>query len=127
MFFLAPYEVIFSFDVGNGPNEVKVQSLTVLNDNQWHYVKAERNIKEASLQVDQIPQKSHAAPLDGHFRLQLNSQLFVGMHSSNRIFSNCHHESLTGEKIKITRKKHSKVSLLKAVCALRLKSSFKIH
>ncbi|XP_042678856.1 contactin-associated protein-like 4 [Centrocercus urophasianus] len=74
----SPYEVIFSFDVGNGPNEVKVQSLTFLNDNQWHYVKAERNIKEASLQVDQIPQKSHAAPPDGHFRLQLNSQLFVG-------------------------------------------------
>eukprot|EP00076_Gallus_gallus_P049548 XP_428089.4 contactin-associated protein-like 4 [Gallus gallus] len=74
----SPYEVIFSFDVGNGPNEVKVQSLTFLNDNQWHYVKAERNIKEASLQVDKIPQKSHAAPPDGHFRLQLNSQLFVG-------------------------------------------------
>uniref|UniRef100_A0A8B9CX69 Contactin associated protein family member 4 n=1 Tax=Anser brachyrhynchus TaxID=132585 RepID=A0A8B9CX69_9AVES len=74
----SPYEVIFSFDVGNGPREVTVQSLTSLNDNQWHYVKAERNIKEASLQVDQLPQKFHAAPPDGHIRLQLNSQLFVG-------------------------------------------------
>ncbi|NWH76307.1 CNTP4 protein, partial [Piaya cayana] len=71
-------EVIFSFDVGNGPSEVTVQSLTSLNDNQWHYVKAERNVKEASLQVDQLPQKSHVAPPDGHIRLQLNSQLFVG-------------------------------------------------
>ena len=108
MFFLAPYEVTFSFDVGNGPNEVKVQSLTFLNDNQWHYVKAERNIKEASLQVDKIPQKSHAAPPDGHFRLQLNSQLFVGMHPFNRIFSNCHHESLTGKKKKVACKNTAK-------------------
>ncbi|KAM6226247.1 contactin-associated protein-like 4 isoform 2-T2 [Spheniscus humboldti] len=74
----SPSEVIFSFDVGNGPSEVTVQSLTSLNDNQWHYVKAERNIKEASLQVDQLPQSSHSAPPDGHIRLQLNSQLFVG-------------------------------------------------
>ncbi|KAM9213684.1 contactin-associated protein-like 4 [Leptosomus discolor] len=74
----SPSEVIFSFDVGNGPSEVTVHSLTSLNDNQWHYVKAERNIKEASLQVDQLPQMSHSAPPDGHIRLQLNSQLFVG-------------------------------------------------
>ncbi|XP_074669083.1 contactin-associated protein-like 4 [Strix aluco] len=74
----SPSEVIFSFDVGNGPSEVIVKSLTSLNDNQWHYVKAERNIKEASLQVDQLPQRSRGAPPDGHTRLQLNSQLFVG-------------------------------------------------
>ncbi|KAL7988794.1 hypothetical protein Chor_007713 [Crotalus horridus] len=73
-----PLEVTFSFDVGNGPNEITVQSPIPLNDNQWHYVKAERNIKEASLQVDQLPQRIHAAPSDGHIRLQLNSQLFVG-------------------------------------------------
>ncbi|NXN24889.1 CNTP4 protein, partial [Nycticryphes semicollaris] len=74
----SPSEVVFSFDVGNGPSEVTVQSLTSLNDNQWHYVKAERNIKEATLQVDRLPQRSHGAPPDGHIRLQLNSQLFVG-------------------------------------------------
>ncbi|XP_077200637.1 contactin-associated protein-like 4 [Paroedura picta] len=75
---LSPTEVTFSFDVGNGPNEITVKSLSPLNDNQWHYVKAERNIKEASLQIDQLPQRIHAAPSDGHIRLQLNSQLFVG-------------------------------------------------
>ncbi|XP_058679322.1 contactin-associated protein-like 4 isoform X1 [Ammospiza caudacuta] len=74
----SPYEVAFSFDVGNGPSEVIVQSRNSLNDNQWHYVKAERNVKEASLQIDQLPQRSHSAPPDGHIRLQLNSQLFVG-------------------------------------------------
>nr|XP_034955725.1 contactin-associated protein-like 4 [Zootoca vivipara] len=74
----SPTEVTFSFDVGNGPNEITVQSPASLNDNQWHYVKAERNIKEASLQVDQLPQRTHTASSDGHIRLQLNSQLFVG-------------------------------------------------
>ncbi|XP_061482188.1 contactin-associated protein-like 4 [Rhineura floridana] len=74
----SPTEVKFSFDVGNGPNEITVQSPTSLNDNQWHFVKAERNIKEASLQVDHLPQRTRTAPSDGHIRLQLNSQLFVG-------------------------------------------------
>lgn len=72
---------MFSFDVGNGPNEIKMQSPSPLNDNQWHYVKAERNIQEASLQVDHLPQRTQEAPSDGHIRLQLNSQLFVGKHT----------------------------------------------
>ncbi|XP_071072664.1 contactin-associated protein-like 3 isoform X2 [Dasypus novemcinctus] len=74
----APAEVTFSFDVGNGPCEVTVQSPTPFNDNRWHHVRAERNVKEASLQVDQLPQRTQPAPSDGHVRLQLNSQLFVG-------------------------------------------------
>lgn len=68
----------FSFDVGNGPCELTVQSLTPFNDNRWHHVRAERNVKGASLQVDQLPQKTQPNPADGHVRLQLNSQLFIG-------------------------------------------------
>ncbi|XP_078205016.1 contactin-associated protein-like 3 isoform X6 [Callithrix jacchus] len=74
----APTEVTFSFDVGNGPCEVTVQSPTPFNDNRWHHVRAERNVKGASLQVDQLPGKMQPAPADGHVRLQLNSQLFIG-------------------------------------------------
>ncbi|XP_041420593.1 contactin-associated protein-like 4 isoform X1 [Xenopus laevis] len=74
----SPTEVVFSFDVGNGPFGVTVQSPYNLNDNQWHFIKAERNIKEASLQVDQLPQKTIITPSDGHIRLQLNSQLYIG-------------------------------------------------
>ncbi|XP_069790937.1 contactin-associated protein-like 5 isoform X13 [Narcine bancroftii] len=73
----SPMEVLFSFDVGNGPSEITVKSSTHLNNNQWHYVRVERNIKEASLQVDQLPRKIQEAPADGHIHLQLNSQLFV--------------------------------------------------
>ncbi|XP_023597699.1 contactin-associated protein-like 4 [Trichechus manatus latirostris] len=73
-----PVQVTFSFDVGNGPSEISVQSPTHFNDNQWHHVKVERNVKEASIRVDQLSQKTLPAPADGHALLQLNSQLFVG-------------------------------------------------
>ncbi|XP_008841288.1 contactin-associated protein-like 3 [Nannospalax galili] len=73
-----PTEVTFSFDVGNGPCEVTIQSPTPFNDNRWHHVRAERNVKGASLQVDQLPEKTRPAPAYGHVRLQLNSQLFIG-------------------------------------------------
>ncbi|XP_028660673.1 contactin-associated protein-like 5 [Erpetoichthys calabaricus] len=74
----SPSEVSFSYDVGNGPFDVSIRTPTALNDNQWHYVKAERNVKESSLQVDQLPPRTQEAPSDGHIHLQLNSQLFVG-------------------------------------------------
>ncbi|CAD7689172.1 unnamed protein product [Nyctereutes procyonoides] len=73
-----PAVVTFSFDVGNGPFEISVQSPTHFNDNQWHHVRVERNMKEASLRVDQLLPKTQPAPADGHVLLQLNSQLFVG-------------------------------------------------
>ncbi|XP_035250532.1 contactin-associated protein-like 5 isoform X1 [Anguilla anguilla] len=73
-----PLSVAFTFDVGNGPAVLLVRSHLPLNDKQWHYVRAERNVKEASLQVDQLPLRFLEAPPNGHFRLQLNGQLFVG-------------------------------------------------
>uniref|UniRef100_A0A8C4EL35 Contactin associated protein-like 5a n=1 Tax=Dicentrarchus labrax TaxID=13489 RepID=A0A8C4EL35_DICLA len=74
----SPSAVTFSFDVGNGPVVLSMKSHLPLNDRQWHYVRAERNVKEASLQVDQLPLRFLEAPADGHPRLRLSSQLFVG-------------------------------------------------
>ncbi|XP_023820988.1 contactin-associated protein-like 4 isoform X2 [Oryzias latipes] len=71
-------QVVFSFDVGNGPLEVSVYSSVPLNDNRWHQVRAKRNVKEASLQLDGLPVVRQQATADGHFHLQLNSQLFIG-------------------------------------------------
>uniref|UniRef100_A0A8C2Y7M1 Contactin associated protein 2 n=1 Tax=Coturnix japonica TaxID=93934 RepID=A0A8C2Y7M1_COTJA len=71
-------EVSFSFDVGNGPVEIIVRSPSQLNDDQWHRVSAERNVKQASLQVDQLPPEVQKAPTEGHTRLELYSQLYVG-------------------------------------------------
>ncbi|XP_019720306.1 contactin-associated protein-like 4 [Hippocampus comes] len=74
----SPLEVMFSFDVGNGPLEVKVEASDPLNDNRWHSVRAERNVKEAMLHVDDLPAATQEAPSDGQIHLQLNSQLFIG-------------------------------------------------
>ncbi|XP_030626504.1 contactin-associated protein-like 5 [Chanos chanos] len=70
--------VTFTFDVGDGPVVLTVRSPVPLNDRQWHYIHAERNVKEASLQVNQLPRQILEAPSESHYRLQLNSQLFVG-------------------------------------------------
>uniref|UniRef100_A0A8C0WFQ7 Contactin-associated protein-like 4 n=1 Tax=Castor canadensis TaxID=51338 RepID=A0A8C0WFQ7_CASCN len=80
----SPVEVTFSFDVGNGPCEVTVRAPAPLNDDRWHLVRAERNTKEASLQVDLLPVGMRPAPEDGHVLLQLNSQLFVGSTASRQ-------------------------------------------
>ncbi|GAA6084649.1 contactin-associated protein-like 2 isoform X1 [Tachysurus ichikawai] len=74
----SPNVVTFSFDVGNGPVELNVHSPAPLNDDQWHRVSAERNVKEAVLQLDQRYRQVRAAPAQGHTRLELYSQLFVG-------------------------------------------------
>uniref|UniRef100_A0A3Q2CWF8 Contactin associated protein like 3 n=1 Tax=Cyprinodon variegatus TaxID=28743 RepID=A0A3Q2CWF8_CYPVA len=82
-------EVIFSFDVGNGPLEVKVRTSLPLNDNRWHSVQVERNVKEASLRVDDFPAAIQEAPSDGFIHLQLNSQLFIGTASRQKGFLGC--------------------------------------
>uniref|UniRef100_A0A8C1KKX5 Contactin associated protein-like 5a n=1 Tax=Cyprinus carpio TaxID=7962 RepID=A0A8C1KKX5_CYPCA len=74
----SPSTVTFSFNVGDGPVVLTLKSPVPLNDRQWHWVQAERNVKEACLQVDQLPLRIIETPPDGHLRLQLGSQLFVG-------------------------------------------------
>lgn len=51
---------------------------SALNDDQWHRVMAERNVKEAVLQLDQTYRATRVAPAQGHTRLELFSQLYVG-------------------------------------------------
>uniref|UniRef100_A0A3Q4HYJ9 Contactin-associated protein-like 4-like n=1 Tax=Neolamprologus brichardi TaxID=32507 RepID=A0A3Q4HYJ9_NEOBR len=82
-------EVVFSFDVGNGPLDVRVKTSLTLNDSRWHRVQAERNVKEASLRVDNFPAATHEAPTDGLMHLQLNSQLFIGTASRQKGFLGC--------------------------------------
>uniref|UniRef100_A0A8C5L322 Contactin-associated protein-like 5 n=1 Tax=Jaculus jaculus TaxID=51337 RepID=A0A8C5L322_JACJA len=80
----SPSEITFSIDVGHGPVGLVVQAPSSLNDNQWHYVRAERNLKETSLQVDNLPRSTKETSEEGHFRLQLSNQLFVGGTSSRQ-------------------------------------------
>ncbi|XP_062843349.1 contactin-associated protein-like 2b [Trichomycterus rosablanca] len=81
--------VSFSFDVGNGPVELSVHSPTPLNNDQWHRVEAERNVKEAVLRLDKLYKDVRPAPTHGHTRLELFSQLFVGASGGQRGFLGC--------------------------------------
>ncbi|XP_061095583.1 contactin-associated protein-like 2a [Conger conger] len=85
----SPTVVSFSFDVGNGPVELNVRSPTPLSDDQWHRVSAERNVKEAVLQLDQQYKEVRPAPPQGHTRLELYSQLYVGAAGGQRGFLGC--------------------------------------
>uniref|UniRef100_A0AAQ4S875 Contactin associated protein like 3 n=1 Tax=Gasterosteus aculeatus aculeatus TaxID=481459 RepID=A0AAQ4S875_GASAC len=83
-------EVLFSFDVGDGPTEVAVTTGFPLDDDRWHRVRAERNVRAASLRLDELPAATREAPADGHVHLQLNSQLFIGGTASRqRGFRGC--------------------------------------
>ncbi|KAI5617150.1 contactin-associated protein-like 2 precursor, partial [Silurus asotus] len=85
----SPNVIMFSFDVGNGPVELQVLSPTPLNDDQWHRVSSERNVKEAVLQLDQQYKQVRAAPAQGHARLELYSQLYVGAAGGQKGFLGC--------------------------------------
>uniref|UniRef100_A0A674E0I1 Contactin associated protein 2 n=1 Tax=Salmo trutta TaxID=8032 RepID=A0A674E0I1_SALTR len=85
----SPTVISFSFDVGNGPVELAVHSATPLNDDQWHRVMAERTVKEAVLQLDLNYREARPAPPQGHTRLELFSQLYVGAAGGQRGFLGC--------------------------------------
>ncbi|KAJ8406919.1 hypothetical protein AAFF_G00291950 [Aldrovandia affinis] len=85
----SPTVVSFSFDVGNGPVELNVRSPSELNDDQWHRISAERNVKEAILLLDQQYKEVRPAPPQGHTRLELYSQLYVGAAGGQRGFLGC--------------------------------------
>ncbi|XP_047382447.1 contactin-associated protein-like 3 isoform X3 [Sciurus carolinensis] len=126
----APTEVTFSFDVGNGPCEVKVWSPTPFNDNRWHHVRAERNVKEASLQVDQLPQKFQPAPTGGHRRLQLNSQLFIEISAyfgagSSVIYSFQEHHNYTfnGNSSSLAALFHEELTLTREIATLSFRTT----
>ncbi|KAA0707578.1 Contactin-associated protein-like 5 [Triplophysa tibetana] len=74
----SPSTVNFTFELGDGPVILTVRSPVALNDRQWHYIRVERNVREASLQVDTLPLELKEAPSERPYRLQLSSQLFVG-------------------------------------------------
>ncbi|XP_078080416.1 contactin-associated protein 1 isoform X2 [Mustelus asterias] len=70
--------VSFSFDVGDGPEELQTESATLLNDDAWHFVEAEINVKFARLRLDELPWRQREAPPQSYVSLKLEKPLFVG-------------------------------------------------
>lgn len=71
-------EVLFSFDVGTERVELIVRSPAPLNDDKWHRVEAEKNVKEAGLQLDGQYREVRPTPPQGHTKLDFYSDLYIG-------------------------------------------------
>uniref|UniRef100_A0A665V3T6 Contactin-associated protein-like 2 n=1 Tax=Echeneis naucrates TaxID=173247 RepID=A0A665V3T6_ECHNA len=81
--------VIFSFDMGSERMELSVRSPVPLNDNQWHRVEAEKNIKEAALQLNGQYREVRPTPTQGHTKLEFYRELYIGASSGQRGFLGC--------------------------------------
>ncbi|KAG8139787.1 hypothetical protein E2320_002538, partial [Naja naja] len=71
-------DLVFAYNIGNGDENLTVHSEMPFNDNEWHEVKAEINVKIARLQVDWFPWVTRAAPPQSFIHLNLTKPLHVG-------------------------------------------------
>ncbi len=68
----------FHFLVGDGIRNVTLHSPKHLNDNEWHYVEAEINVKLARLKVDFLPPAIHKFPGQTYITMKFTQPLLVG-------------------------------------------------
>lgn len=64
--------------VGDGIRNVTLRSPKPLNDNEWHYVEAEINVKMARLKVDFLPPALHKFPGQTYITMKFTQPLLVG-------------------------------------------------
>lgn len=74
----ATRDVVFAYDIGNGHENLTVRSAVPWNDDEWHQVKAELNVKLARLRVDKLPWVVRPAPPQSFVRLEFDRPLYVG-------------------------------------------------
>lgn len=68
--------------VGDGIRNVTLRTTKPLNDNEWHYVEAEINVKMARLKVDFYPPAIHKFPGQTYISMQFTQPLLVGAKAS---------------------------------------------
>ncbi|KAM4691876.1 contactin-associated protein 1 [Rhinophrynus dorsalis] len=71
-------ELAFIYDIGNGHENLTVKSPFKLNNDEWHQVKAEMNVKLARLRVDKLPWVSRNFPLQTYLNMSYDRPLYVG-------------------------------------------------
>lgn len=64
--------------VGDGILNVTLHSLVPLNDNEWHFVQAELNVKVARIKVDYQPWAVKRFPGQTFVTMQFTHPLLVG-------------------------------------------------
>ncbi|KAG9329190.1 hypothetical protein JZ751_006611, partial [Albula glossodonta] len=73
-----PTDLVFIFMVGDSLMNVSLQSPRPLNDDQWHWVQVEINVKGARLRVDQQPWAIRHFPGQTYITLKFTQPLLVG-------------------------------------------------
>lgn len=68
--------------VGDGIRNVTLRTTKPLNDNEWHYVEAEINVKMARLKVDFYPPAIHKFPGQTYITMEFTQPLLVGAKTS---------------------------------------------
>ncbi|MGH0142977.1 UNVERIFIED_CONTAM: hypothetical protein FKN15_017291 [Acipenser sinensis] len=71
-------ELLFIFSVGDGIINATLKSPSPLNDDQWHFVKAEINVKMARIKVDEQPWVVRRFPSQSYVNLVFTKPLLVG-------------------------------------------------
>ncbi|MGH0166427.1 UNVERIFIED_CONTAM: hypothetical protein FKN15_050787 [Acipenser sinensis] len=71
-------ELLFIFSVGDGIINATLKSPNPLNDDQWHFVKAEINVKMARIKVDEQPWVVRRFPSQSYVNLVFTKPLLVG-------------------------------------------------
>lgn len=70
--------VLLTLEVGGDLVQLSVHSPRPLNDDKWHRVQVEKNIKEAVLLLDGQHREVRAARTQAHAKLELYTDLFLG-------------------------------------------------
>ncbi|XP_053555352.1 contactin-associated protein 1 [Bombina bombina] len=71
-------DLAFIYDVGNGHENLTLKSPFPLNDDEWHLVKAEINVKLARLKVDILPWEIRNYPHQSYINITYDRPLYVG-------------------------------------------------
>ncbi|XP_069490520.1 contactin-associated protein 1 [Ambystoma mexicanum] len=71
-------DLVFIYDIGKGDENVTVRYPYPLNDDEWHQVKAELNVKLARVKVDKLPWVIKLTPYQSYINLTFDQPLSVG-------------------------------------------------
>lgn len=74
----ATHNLAFVFMVGDGILNATLKSPVPLNDNEWHFVQAEINVKLARIKVDYQPWAVHRFPGQTFVTMKFTHPLLVG-------------------------------------------------
>lgn len=75
---LATHNLVFVFMVGDGILNATLRSPVPLNDNEWHFVQAEINVKLARIKVDYQPWAVRRFPGQTFVTMKFTHPLLVG-------------------------------------------------